>query len=357
MSELKTNKISTNDQNNVAIDNALGLKSYTTSQRDALTSVAGDLIYNSDDSKVQVYNGTAWENVGAPSTFDIEYVVVAGGGAGGTDRGGGGGAGGYRSSVSGESSGRGASNEAAFSGEIDTGYTVTVGAGGAQQSLNETRGNPGFNSVFASVTSIGGQGGGYIFGGPVATAGGSGGGAGGPTGSGGSGTLAQGFDGGNGSNSNGDKSGGGGGAGAAGGNASSSVGGAGGIGVQTSISGTATYYAGGGGGGIDGRSSGNPGAGGTGGGGRGGEFTNLSQSGQYPLAGSANTGGGGGGSGVDPTSTAQRGQAGGSGIVLLSYPDIYTATGTGGATVITVDKGNGFKCSTITTSGTVTFSV
>jgi len=28
MSELKTNKISTNDQNNVAIDNALGLKSY-----------------------------------------------------------------------------------------------------------------------------------------------------------------------------------------------------------------------------------------------------------------------------------------------------------------------------------------
>jgi hypothetical protein len=38
MSELKTNKISTNDQNNVAIDNALGLKSYTTPQRDALTS-------------------------------------------------------------------------------------------------------------------------------------------------------------------------------------------------------------------------------------------------------------------------------------------------------------------------------
>ena len=37
MSELKTNKISTNDQNNVAIDNALGLKSYTTTQRDALT--------------------------------------------------------------------------------------------------------------------------------------------------------------------------------------------------------------------------------------------------------------------------------------------------------------------------------
>ena len=36
MSELKTNKISTNDQNNVAIDNALGLKSYDTAGRDAL---------------------------------------------------------------------------------------------------------------------------------------------------------------------------------------------------------------------------------------------------------------------------------------------------------------------------------
>ena len=63
MSELKTNKISTNDQNNVAIDNALGLKSYDTTGRDALTSVAGDMIYNTSDSKVQVYNGSAWEDL------------------------------------------------------------------------------------------------------------------------------------------------------------------------------------------------------------------------------------------------------------------------------------------------------
>ena len=45
MSELKSNKIATNDANNVAIDNALKLKSYTTTQRNALTSVAGDVIY------------------------------------------------------------------------------------------------------------------------------------------------------------------------------------------------------------------------------------------------------------------------------------------------------------------------
>ena len=40
MSELKTNKIQTNDTNNVALDNALKLKHYTTSQRDALTSTS-----------------------------------------------------------------------------------------------------------------------------------------------------------------------------------------------------------------------------------------------------------------------------------------------------------------------------
>ncbi len=59
MSELKTNKISTNDQNNVAIDNALGLKSYTTTARDALTSVAADRIYNTTTSKVEAYTGSA----------------------------------------------------------------------------------------------------------------------------------------------------------------------------------------------------------------------------------------------------------------------------------------------------------
>ena len=63
MSELKTNKISTNDTNNVAIDTALGLKSYTTPQMNALTSAAGDIIYNTTDSKVQFYNGSAWNDL------------------------------------------------------------------------------------------------------------------------------------------------------------------------------------------------------------------------------------------------------------------------------------------------------
>ena len=47
----------------------------------------------------------AWRWNVVPAPYDFEYVVVAGGGSGGNNTGGGGGAGGYRSSVTGESSG------------------------------------------------------------------------------------------------------------------------------------------------------------------------------------------------------------------------------------------------------------
>ena len=97
MSELKTNQIATNDGNNVAIDNSLNLKSYSTTDRNALTSAAGDVIYNSTDNKVQVYTGSAWENLGV-STFTMDYLVIGAGGGGGSSYGGGGGAGGYRAS-------------------------------------------------------------------------------------------------------------------------------------------------------------------------------------------------------------------------------------------------------------------
>ena len=108
MSELKTNKISTNDQNNVAIDNALNLKSYTTTQRNALTSATGDMIYNTTDSKPQFYNGTEWKNFGP--AIDMSYLVIAGGGGGG-ELVTGGGAGGYRNSYASETSGRNSSTE------------------------------------------------------------------------------------------------------------------------------------------------------------------------------------------------------------------------------------------------------
>ena len=121
MSELKTNQIATNDGNNVAIDNSLNLKSYTTTQRDALTSVAGDMIYNSTLNKVQIHNGSAWANIGI-ETFDISYLVTAGGGGGGAEFGGGGGAGGYRNSYASENSGGNSSTETVSTVIKNTGF-------------------------------------------------------------------------------------------------------------------------------------------------------------------------------------------------------------------------------------------
>ena len=63
MVNVKVNTISTNDGNNVAMQVPLNLKNYTTTERDALTSSAGDVIYNTTDSKVQFYNGTSWADL------------------------------------------------------------------------------------------------------------------------------------------------------------------------------------------------------------------------------------------------------------------------------------------------------
>ena len=63
MTNVKVNTISTSSGNNVAIDCALNLKNYTTTERDALTSAAGDIIYNTTDSKVQFFNGSSWSDL------------------------------------------------------------------------------------------------------------------------------------------------------------------------------------------------------------------------------------------------------------------------------------------------------
>jgi len=116
----------------------------------------------------------------------------------------------------------------------------------------------------------------------------------------------EGYAGGMGTNNSG---GGGGGAGAVG-NDGVGVGNAnGGIGRLSSITGTATYYAGGGGSGIW-TGIGPAGVGGLGGGGSGGI------SGAGGTSGTTNTGGGGGSS---STSSSAGGGAGGSGIVILAY--------------------------------------
>ena len=63
MVTVKVNTISKASGNNVAMQVPLNLKSYTTTQRDALTSAAGDMIYNTTDSKVQFYNGSSWNDL------------------------------------------------------------------------------------------------------------------------------------------------------------------------------------------------------------------------------------------------------------------------------------------------------
>tara|TARA_R100000329_G_scaffold31030_1_gene28692 strand:- start:4585 stop:4776 length:192 start_codon:yes stop_codon:yes gene_type:complete len=63
MATLKVNTISKSSGNNVSMQHSLNLKSYTTTQRDALTSAAGDMIYNSTTSKVQFYNGSSWNDL------------------------------------------------------------------------------------------------------------------------------------------------------------------------------------------------------------------------------------------------------------------------------------------------------
>ena len=266
----------------------------------------------------------------------VEVLVVAGGGGGGSF-GGGGGAGGliYNSAYQ-------LTNAAAI--------TVTVGAGGAGQATSDTGipGTNGSNSVFGSLTAIGGGGGGSRYGGAQSyqansgSNGGSGGGSSmgdsGPVAPGGIATAGQGNNGGVGFIGS-YKHGGGGGAGQVGQNATFTNAGNGGNGQTFSISGTSTTYAGGGGGGIyvDG---GTAGTGGTGGGGNGNGFG-------APGNGVANTGGGGGG-GPYTFSYNNPGGTGGSGIVIVRYPGLPAATGG------TITYLNGYTIHTFTSSGTFT---
>ncbi len=245
------------------------------------TSVAGSTIHK--------FTSVGSFNLNCPAARSVDVLVVAGGGGGGGDAAGGGGGGGVK-------------YQSGFS--VASGNTpVTVGAGGvAGVGSNATLATNGGNSVFGSLTAIGGG-----FGGRYSSnngaAGGSGGGGACTGGAGGAATSGQGFAG---ATANSNVCGGGGGAGGAG---AASVGG---IGIAYAISGTNTYYGGGGGGGRQGvGSEGNENVS-SGGGGRGAG----SCSGPSAVAGTANTGGGGGGA---PYGCQNTGAAGGSGIVIVRY--------------------------------------
>ena len=104
MSTLETNSIGKYSGNNVSIDDALNLKSYTTTQMNALTASAGDMIYNSTTGSPHFFNGSTWEEAWNKPALVVDYLVVAGGASAAGNSslingGGGGGAGGLRSTV------------------------------------------------------------------------------------------------------------------------------------------------------------------------------------------------------------------------------------------------------------------
>jgi len=275
-------------------------------------------IANSNIGAPKAFGGTitqdanyTYHTFGASGTFTpqqsltADVLVVAGGGSGGGNQGGGGGAGGLLYQT-----GRSVSSGA---------YTVTIGAGGTANGI--TTGNSGTNSVFDTITALGGGGGGTT---AVGVNGGSGGGggynglAGGSSTQGNSGGATGYGNAGSAHDSANNLSGAGGGAGTAGNTSlNSTTSGAGGAGLdtwsswlQTTGQGVNGYIAGGGGGGNYAPQGRFAGAGGIGGGGAGADTTPSTGT-----AGRTNTGsGGGGGAGANNAAGA-----GGSGVVIIRY--------------------------------------
>ena len=298
----------------------LTLPSGTSANRPSLQSYTAVRWVNTGTQAVSVLTGSATTTTTSwtcpTGVTSIEVLVVAGGGGTGYSEyhNGGGGAGGliYNSN---------------FPVTPGTTYTVTVGAGGtggtSNSSGNQTNGG---NSIFGSLTALGGGKGGQHSSHPGGNGGSGGGGAengGVASHVAGTGTPGQGHPGAPGF-SGGQGAGGGGGAGGAGQvGVLNSRGGNGGIGLNFSISGTPTWYAGGGGGSnYYGTTTS---SGGLGGGGIG--WWNNVSVGSNGAAGSSNgTPSTGGGAGAYERADLRAGAVGGSGVVIIRYALATTTT-------------------------------
>lgn len=295
----------------------LGVETVSTNTATYFPITGGTITtYSSGGTSYVVNTFTGSGTLVVNTICNIDYLVVAGGGGAATawGGGGGGGAGGYLT---------GTHNSVSVGSK-----SVVVGSGGAGSNASATQASNGQNSSIAlnsTITATGGGGAGEYGGvnnsGVPGRSGGSGGGSalsyGGGNVTGGSGTAGQGNNGGTGQQygTNTGGGGGGGGAGAVGANAYSSTtggvmgnGGNGGVGLQSSITGTSTYYAGGGGGGGSGTAGKILGVGGLGGGG------NASYT--SPHSGSLGVANTGGGAGPNDSGNAAKSN-GGSGIVIV----------------------------------------
>ena len=313
-----------------------------------LPSITSDTTYNFTINALDGINTVSRAfSITSQNLVGVEYLVVAGGGGGGgITVGGGGGAGGMITGVS--------NNSATSSISI----SLSVGQGGTGVQQGGTDATNGSNSTLSfaggsSFTAIGGGAGGNYAGGaqpgasrPTGANGGSGGGGGDSNRAGGTGVSGQGNSGGRSANTTW-AGGGGGGAGSAGTQPSNnSKGGNGGDGLQSSMTGTATYYAGGGGGCSDNAG----GDAGLGGGGLGGGNSPS----RTPTAGAANTGGGGGAARDFPSGGAAAN--GGSGVVVIAYPSASPAATIPGTLTYDQPTRSGYRVYRFTAgSGTVTF--
>lgn len=287
----------------------------------AASDCTGGTITYSGGNTIHTFTSSGTLDCTVAGSGTAQALVVGGGGGGGTRTGGGGGAGGFL-------------YDNAYAITATT-YTVTVGNGGNGQT--GTKGDNGQNSLFDTMTAIGGGGGA-----DNSTAGGNGGSGGGGSvaNSPGSGTGGQGNAGAADGGAPDYPAGGGGGSSAAGGAGSGSQAGNGGAGTSSSITGSAVVYAGGGGGGVF---SGTAGNGGSGGG------ANGSNSGLGGNA-TANTGGGGGGNGANYNSGSPgAGGNGGSGVVIVSY----TTGGLTPATPSVVGSGTVNRLAKFTATSTI----
>jgi hypothetical protein len=281
---------------------------------DGFTAQAGASGNQNTNNSGATYLYVAWKanpTYGGVSAGKMAYLVVAGGGSGGWNSATWDGAGGGGGVITSYGTQSGGDSPVQPSLTLASGtYTITIGAGGFSNSgAVSVNGNNSTITGNASITCVGGGGGGDVTTSPLGTGrdGGSGGGGSNYSGNalGGSGEPSQGYQGGQGSSSNG---GGGGGAGKPG-----LSDGTGGDGIYCSISGTATYYAGGA-----------AGFNGTGTAGQGGGGTPAS------APGGVNTGGGG--AGTRSATSAD----GGSGIIILRLKTSeYSGTTTGSPTVTT----------------------
>jgi len=77
-SEIKVDTISENTVNNgVAFGQPAKFKSYTTSERDSISSpAAGMTIFNSTTNQLNVYDGSSWGAVGGGSTSLATILIL-----------------------------------------------------------------------------------------------------------------------------------------------------------------------------------------------------------------------------------------------------------------------------------------